>query len=370
MRCIGLLINPIAGMGGPVGLKGTDGNVGEARSRGAVPQAQKRVKATLEKVAGNKELFFLTCSGEMGEVALKEIGMRNYRVLYTYSGDSTAQDTRSAARMFLEAGVEMILFCGGDGTARDIFDSVGTDIPILGIPAGVKMYSAVFAINPATAADIVTGYEQDVLRDSEVIDVDEGAYRAGELATRLYGIARTPALAGKLQVSKQVFEESGEERAKEEIARFIQEVMLPDTMYIMGAGTTTESIARQAGIRKTLLGVDVIRNGALVAPDADEKTLLALLEGDDQAKIIISPIGAQGFIFGRGNQQISRQVIQKVGLNNIIVVATPQKLAGTPALYVDTGDELLDRQFGDSIQVISGYRMAQRKKIRQPEPGT
>jgi predicted polyphosphate/ATP-dependent NAD kinase len=168
-----------------------------------------------------------------------------------------------------------------------------------------------------------------------------------------------------VQVSKQVFEEADEERAKNEIARFIREVMLPDTLYILGAGTTTEAIARNLGVPKTLLGVDVIKNGAVVTQDANEKTLRKLVETEKDIRIIISPIGAQGFILGRGNQQISAAIVRSAGIQNIIVVATPHKLQETPELLVDTGDSELDREFGDSIQVISGYRIAQRKRIRQ-----
>ena len=195
------------------------------------------------------------------------------------------------------------------------------------------------------------------------MDVDEEAYRKGALETRLSGIARVPARAHLTQAAKQVFEEADEDRAKEEIARFLQEVMLPGVLYIIGAGTTTEAIARQLGVVKTLLGVDAIRDGSLVASDADEKTLLDLAGRYPETRIIVSPIGAQGFILGRGNQQISAAVVKNVGLQNLIVVATPHKLRETPSLYVDSGDPALDREFGESIQVISGYRIAQRKKI-------
>ena len=367
MKRIGFLINPIAGMGGAVGLKGTDGNVMEARRRGALPFAKNRARITLALLSHDKRLDFVTCSGAMGEDTLKETGIQGYQVLYHFKGESSAQNTRQAARLFLEAGVDLILFCGGDGTARDIFDAVGRNVPILGIPAGVKMYSAVFAIDPVTAAEIVAGYGITSLRDSEVMDVDEEAYRAGELKTRLHGIARTPALAGKVQLSKQMFEEGDEERAKEEIARFFHEIMIPDVLYILGAGTTTESIARELGVNKTLLGVDAVKNGKTVALDIDEKTLWALLEQGQEAKILISPIGAQGFILGRGNQQISARIVRRVGIRNIIVVATPHKLRETPVLYVDSGDPVLDAEFGDTVLVVSGYRMAQRKRIYHSE---
>ncbi len=369
MKSIGFLINPIAGMGGAVGLKGTDGKVEEARRRGARPLAKNRARITLELLAHDKNLEFVTCSGAMGEDTLKETGIRGYEVLYLFVGDSSAQDTLLASQMFLKAGVDLILFCGGDGTARDILDAVGRDVPVLGIPAGVKMYSAIFAIDPATAAELVMRYDPQSLRDSEVMDVDEEAYRSGELKTRLYGIARTPALAGKIQLSKQVYEEGDEERAKGEIARFIHEIMIPDVLYILGAGTTTESIASRLGVKKTLLGVDAVKNGKMVAMDIDEKTLWTLLEQVQEAKIILSPIGAQGFILGRGNQQISARIVRRVGTGNIIVVATPHKLRETPILYVDTGDPVLDAGFGDTILVVSGYRMAQRKSIYQSEHG-
>ena len=367
MKRIGFLINPVAGMGGAVALKGTDGNVNEALRRGATPQAQNRARVTLTPLARQNGFHFVSCSGAMGEVTLRETGVQDYEVLYHYNGKSSADDTRQAAQSFQKAGVDLILFCGGDGTARDIFDAVGRDVPILGIPAGVKMYSAVFAIDPATAAELVIRYDVKSLRDSEVMDVDEDAYRHNELKTRLYGIARTPALAGKVQLSKHIFEEGGEERAKQEIARFFREIMIPDVLYILGAGTTTESIAREIGMNKTLLGVDAVVNGKTVAMDLDEKTLWSLLEQHQEAKILISPIGAQGFILGRGNQQISARVVRKVGIGNIIVVATPHKLRETMVLYVDSGDSSLDTEFGDTVLVVSGYRMAQRKRIYQQE---
>ncbi|MDD4136714.1 MAG: ATP-NAD kinase family protein [Methanoregula sp.] len=365
MKRIGFIVNPVAGMGGSVGLKGTDGKVAEARSRGAVPQAGSRAGTTLELLKKHPDLEFFTCSGDMGESILTKAGLTGYHVIYTAEGESSAGDTKAAAHLFLDTGVDLILFCGGDGTARDIFSVVGRKIPILGIPAGVKMYSGVFAINPATAAELVAGPGKTVLRDSEIMDVDEEAYRAGTLDTRLYGIARTPTIRGMVQLPKQVFEEPDEDRAKGEIAQFMQEVMLPGTLYILGAGTTTEAIARYLGLKKTLLGVDVIKNGRLIARDADEKTLLCLTEGEKDTRIIISPIGAQGFILGRGNQQISATVVRRAGIGHVIVVATSHKLRETPELLVDTGDPELDREFGESIQVICGYRLAQRKRIRR-----
>jgi predicted polyphosphate/ATP-dependent NAD kinase len=366
MKRIGLIVNPVAGMGGPVGLKGTDGNVEEARQRGAVQHAMERARITLELLARETGLHFISCSGAMGEDILSETGCKDFEILYTYSGESSSADTKKAVRTFLRAGVDLVLFCGGDGTARDVFDITGSDVPLLGIPAGVKMYSAVFAVDPASAADLVLSFDRQNLRDSEVLDVDEEAYRAGHLKTRLYGIARTPVLAGKIQVAKQVYEEQDEGRAKVAIAQFIEEIMLPGTLYIIGAGTTTEAIARRLDVKKTLLGVDAVRDRKRVAADCDEKTLLSLADKYPDTRVIVSPIGAQGFILGRGNQQISAALVRKIGIKKLIVIASPHKLAQIPYLYIDSGDAALDREFGDSIQVISGYRIAQRKKIHKP----
>jgi predicted polyphosphate/ATP-dependent NAD kinase len=362
---IGFLVNPIAGLGGAVGLKGTDGKVQEALTRGARMQAGDRAAGTLALLKGTG-IRLLTCSGAMGEEPAEKAGFSDYDVVYRYDGQSTAQDTRDAVRIFIGSGVDVILFCGGDGTARDVAGVAGKDVPILGIPAGVKMYSAVFAVSPAEAASILRTADNARFRDGEVIDVDEEAYRRGELVTRLYGYARVPYIPEKVQEPKSVFESQNEEQAKDDIAAFIIELMRDDTLYILGAGTTTAHIAKKAGVEKTLLGIDVMKGRRLVARDADEKTILDLIQDHPPVKIILSPLGAQGFILGRGTQPLSADVVRKVGISNIIVLATPAKLARTPVLYLDTGDPALDASFGNHIRVISGYRIAQRKRVHRP----
>jgi predicted polyphosphate/ATP-dependent NAD kinase len=362
MRTVGFLVNPVAGMGGAVGLAGTDGQVEEALRRGAVPRSADRAVEALSPLRG-EDIAWYTAAAPMGEDVLAAAGIGRSTVLYCPAVPTAAADTRAACRTFLDAGVDLILFCGGDGTARDVVDVVGRSVPILGIPAGVKMYSAVFAVTPAAAADLVRRAGEIPCRDSEVMDVDEEAYRSGRLAARLYGYACVPYIAERTQGGKQVFEEQDEERAKDDIAAFIAEIMLPDTLYIIGAGSTTARIMERLGLDPTLLGVDAVRDGEILARNADEKTLLALLERSPRAKIVVSPIGVQGFVLGRGNQQISPAVIRRTGLSNLIAVATPGKLQATPVLYVDTGDPALDREVGDSLQVVSGYRIAQRKRV-------
>lgn len=361
-RTIGFVINPISGMGGAVGLKGTDNVVREAYRKGAIPCSPARAEIALRAIRG-RDLHLLTCSGSMGEESLVKIGDLSYEVVYHPSANTTAEDTKQVCRIFLEREVDIIVFCGGDGTARDIFDAIGRDAPIIGIPAGVKMYSAVFAITPLAAANLIIQSDTLPLMDAEVMDVDEEAYRQGKLSTKLYGYARVPTLPTRRQLCKWVAETGDEEQAHKQIAKFICEIMVDDILYILGAGTTTQEIAAVLGLDKTLLGIDALKAGQIVQQDLDERRLLALLDHYPRAKIILSPIGAQGFVLGRGNQQISPAVMKKVGVENLIVIATPQKLEKTPLLYIDTGDPELDMQFGNSIAVISGYRIAQRKNL-------
>ncbi|MCU0628849.1 MAG: ATP-NAD kinase family protein [Methanoregulaceae archaeon] len=372
MLTIGFLVNPIAGMGGAVGLKGTDGLLSEAIRRGAEPEAGQRALAALRPLK-ELQLRFLSCSGGMGEDALRSAGITGFEVVYKTPEVTSSDDTRKACQMFSDRGVELILFCGGDGTARDVFDTVLDRVPVLGIPAGVKMYSAIFAVTPEAAAEIVHHWVSSPphLRDAEIVDVDEEAYRCGELRTRLHGYAKSPYHPGLVQGTKQVWEDQDEERAKAGIGRFLSEVIqgTPEILYLLGPGSTTGAIARQLGVEKTLLGFDAVMRGTLIASDLNEKGMLGMLSGHGRCRLIVSIIGAQGSVLGRGTQQVSPKVLRKIGVENVIVVATPHKLSETPLLFVDTGDVELDAAFGEYFSVISGYHIAQRKRIGRVSSG-
>ncbi|MDD1761276.1 MAG: ATP-NAD kinase family protein [Methanothrix sp.] len=360
---IGFLINPIAGMGGTVGLKGTDGLAGQALARGAKPQAAARARSCLHQLSREAEgLIFFAASNEMGGRALSECGL-HYREVYQAPENCGPQDTKAACRAFLERDADLIIFCGGDGTARDVA-SIAGQVPLLGVPAGVKMHSGVFAISPQAAAEIALGYIRGELkvRDTEVVDVDEELYRQGEMQTKLYALARTPYKPVLVQERKRIYVSGSEEEFKDQIALFACEFMRDKAAYILGAGTTTATIAELLKVEKTLLGVDVVQNGKLIIKDASEKDLLALLDREKLIKIIISPIGAQGFILGRGSQQISAAVLRRVGEENLIIISTPHKLSELQQLLVDTGDEKLDRLLAGRRLVVTGYRMAQRKE--------
>ena len=359
---IGFLVNPFAGLGGRVGLKGTDGLVDEALKRGAVPSAGGRARECLDFLKADKRIEFLTAGKDMGGNLLAGF---KFKVVHEYSGRSTAEDTKKACEKFIENKADLIVFCGGDGTARDVYSVVSGKIPVLGIPAGVKMHSSVFAVTPKAAGELVLDFlNADVeLKEAEIVDVDEEKYRNNILETKVYGYALTPYKPQLVQSAKVEMHSFSDEEAKQEIAEFASEFMRDGSMYILGGGTTTKAIADKLGVGKTLLGVDAVKNGKLLLKDASEKQLLELLKKEKKAKIIVTPIGAQGFIFGRGNQQISPKVIKKVGADNIIIVATPEKLNSTEFLRVDTGDSELDKKISGYQRVIIRYQMAQRKDV-------
>ncbi len=370
---IGFLVNPIAGMGGRVGLKGTDGVVEEARRRGAIPVAPDKAREALKEYVEqyNDKIHWVTCSGIMGEDILKQSGITSFEVVYTpNSSETTAEDTRNACRRFIEKEVNLIVFCGGDGTARDIVSVVGTKIPILGIPSGVKMHSGVFTINPRVAARVIHEFIHNRLTvgDVEIMDLDEDRYRKGEWNIKLFGVAKGIVEPTYVQVGKVSFEILSENEVKDEITEHIREEMKKyhDYVFFFGSGGTIDYIAKKLGLPNTLLGIDAVYNGKTIARDLNEEEILGILDKYPKAKLILSPIGAQGFILGRGNLQLSPKVIRKIGLDNIIVVSTPSKLLATPMIRVDTGDRELDKEFAEKelLLVVIGYRLMKVVRIQ------
>ena len=362
IKRIGLIINPIAGIGGRVGLKGSDGRAIQRRAfeLGAIPQAGQRAEWALQALnVFQSDLEVLTPPGEMGAAVALNCGFVPLIIGEINPGATTPQDTRQAAQVMLASQVEMLLFAGGDGTARDIYQAVGEQLPVIGIPAGVKIYSAVFANHPHAAGELTMaflGNPSMTLREAEVVDLDEEAYRRGIVSTRLYGYLRVPYQRRLVQNQKTPTPES-EAAQMEAIAWEIIGRLKPDILYVLGPGTTMRAIADQIGVKKTLVGVDLVSSGGLVAEDVTEEHMLTLIE-NRPAKIIVTPIGGQGFIFGRGNQPISPRVIQRVGKDNIWVVCTPEKLhalKGRP-LLVDTGDESMDDLLRGYITVTTGFR--------------
>lgn len=370
MRRLGLLVNPVAGMGGKVGLKGTD-RPDEARARGAVPVSEERAVRFLRALRGDWAVY--TVGGAMGESACEKADASAV-VVSTPAEPTSGADTAEAAKALTESGVDVLVFVGGDGTAADVlaglrqvsarpagraletFADLGPPAeaggpPVLGVPSGVKMYSAVFAETPERAAVVVDTFDHVGVAD--VLDIDEEAFRRGELRVALKGSMRVPShkavQAGKL---------AGEDDEVEQVslADAAAERVVEGATWILGAGTTMHAVKRALGVDGTLLGVDAVRREGdsvrLVAQDASERDLLALA---GPLRLMVSPIGAQGFILGRGNLQVSAEVVRRVSPEGVLVVATPTKLATTRTLHVDSGDAALDGAFPTFVRVLTGH---------------
>jgi predicted polyphosphate/ATP-dependent NAD kinase len=359
---LGIIINPISGMGGAVGLKGTDGieTLKKAIEMGAKPLSRERAKlflAELKPVQNAIELY--TAPGDMGANEALEINFKP-RIIGEIKENTTADDTKNAIKLMYKQEVDLIVVCGGDGTMIDVLEAMGQSmpIPVLCVPTGVKMHSAVFAVNPKAAAKIALQFLWDELplREAEVMDIDEEAYRRGRLSADLKGFLVVPYEPSLLQGAKVGSPTSADEELdREAIARRIVEEMNPETLYILSAGTTVNAIADLLGLEKTLLGIDLLQKKEIIKHDVNEQHILEVLKKKRDCKIIVSPIGQQGFIFGRGNQQISPKVIRQVGLQNVIIVATPFKISTLDIIRVDTGDSELDKSIRGYVRVITGY---------------
>jgi predicted polyphosphate/ATP-dependent NAD kinase len=360
-KTLGFIVNPVAGLGGRVGLKGSDGLAiqQQARELGAVPEAPDRAAEAMKnlKASAGDLARVVTYPAEMGEDVAVRCGFSPIVIGDICPGMTTAADTRKAASEMLALGVDLIMFAGGDGTARDVCEAVGDAVPAIGIPAGVKIHSAVFGVNPASTGKLAALFLSDeihTLRNAEVIDLDEVAYRQGIVSPRLFGYLKIPYQRRLVQARKSPNPVS-EEAVLNAIALDVIDHMDED-YYIVGPGTTTRPILTNLGLSKTLIGVDVVCGRKLVISDANETSLLELVE-NHSAKVVVTPIGGQGYIFGRGNQQISPEVLRKVGLENIIVISVPEKilsLGGRP-LLVDTGDYEIDKALSRYMKVITGY---------------
>lgn len=362
MKRIGLIINPYAGLGGRAGFKGSD-DVSiqiKALEMGVVPQSPHRTLLCLKEIEQDADEILILCmAGDMGEEVVRQTKL-SYQILthVQYSSRSTSEDTKAAAYDILTKGAELLIFAGGDGTARDVLDAVGTKIPVIGIPAGVKIHSAVYAINPYSAGKAVHSFVRGHgvrLKEAEVMDIDEELFRQGRVEARLYGYMRIPQLLEYMQGMK-----AGgysEESSLKGIAAEIISKMEDDVFYVIGPGTTTTGIMEALGMENTLLGVDVVRNGKLVGKDMNEPDLYQLLRGKN-FRIVVTIIGGQGHVFGRGNQQISPRILKEAGKGNITVVATRSKLIdlrGRP-MILDTGDPELDKMLCGYYRVVAGYQ--------------
>jgi predicted polyphosphate/ATP-dependent NAD kinase len=353
VRVLGLIVNPVAGIGGRYALKGSDDAVAVAAAleRGAAPVAPLRARRALVRVkAFAPAVEVIAPAGAMGAALAAEVGLRVTHLRFVPAEPTSAADTRAAARELAERGVDLILFAGGDGTARDIVGAAGTSVPVLGVPAGVKMRSGVFGTSPEQAGDaagrFVARPQHFGLVEREVLDAPDAS-----LESDLFAIARVPHVPGRLQQGKATATAGDAELTAlcEEIARELE----PGRVYLLGPGTTTGRILDALGLTGTPLGVDAVRDGALLEADLDEEGILRLLGDGVEATLVLGVIGGQGFLLGRGNQQISARVLRRVGAGNVVVVAGADKVeALDPAvLHVDLGDGGRDHALDGYVRV-------------------
>lgn len=367
---LGLLVNPYAGAGGPLALKGSDELPAalreqlQAQAAAGLAPAQQRVLDMLSalqrgEACSRRPLHWLTVAGAMGEHVLRQANISAEVLPLSLPEHTLADDSRRAARALQAAGVDLLLFAGGDGTARDVCAAIGLQVPVLGIPAGVKMHSGVFAINPQAAAAVL-----QLLRDgqwvsvevAEVRDIDESGLQQGRVRARHYGEMRVPVEPRYLQQVKCSGREV-EELVVAEIVADVLERLQPGVRYALGPGTTTAAVLAALGLQATLMGVDVIADGRLLAADASADTLRTLAD-EGEMQVLLSPTGGQGSLIGRGNQQLRPDLLRRIGRAGVQVLATHAKLdalAGRP-LRLDTGDAALDAEWSGWWDVVTGYQ--------------
>jgi len=369
---LGFLVNPIAGMGGKVGLKGTDHMSKKAAALGGKPIAPSRALEFLKRLKTLElasKIKLITCPGTMGETEVKKAGLKASVLAMPRRKTTTAKDTKLAVKLMVKSNAGLIVFTGGDGTAKDILDATkgSPSPPVLGIPSGVKMYSGIFAASPKDAADIIGDFLEGSaqLMDLEIMDADEEAIRNDRFSVRLYGFLKGPFVPTRLVGSKQISPETVDEHESQiAVAKFVVEDMNPKATYVLGPGTTIKCIADLLGVEKTLLGVDIYRSKRVIK-DVNEARILKEIKDWNNTWIILSPIGRQGMLLGRGNQQISPQVIKRIAKDHVIVVATKNKLQGIQdnVLRVDTGDPKADNMLRGYVKVATDYREWRLMKI-------
>jgi predicted polyphosphate/ATP-dependent NAD kinase len=360
-RRIGMIVNPDAGLGGRLGFKGSDGRAAEARAAGAEDRAGPRMELALQRCHGRLEYVeILTCSGRMGSTWCPI----EHTVVFETPDQTSAETTRDAVKALCDSNIDLLLYAGGDGTTRDIVEALtNPELPVIGVPGGVKMHSGCFAASPNAAAEVLLAWlEGDLLVSrTEVMDLDEEVYREGRWSVRMYGEAMMPASPRWMQGAKMRVEASEEDEVLEALGDHIREVLVEDSdrLVIWGSGGTLRTIAEGLDFNPTLLGIDVTKGTEQIGTDLNEQSLLELIANHDgECTLLVSPMGGQGFLLGRGNLQLSPDVLRAIGIDAVLGVVTPAKMLTVAQLRIDTGEATLDAKFQEKkyLKVLQGYR--------------
>lgn len=363
---LGLVINPLAGKGGSLAQKGSD-------ELSFSLCASESVLA-LHALARSDIFFYglgtimqaiqwVAPAGLMGGVLLEKWCIPFQATAFIPSIAPSAVDTQAVVAEFITSKVDLIIFAGGDGTAADVARTVAELNPqqlVLGIPAGVKIQSAVFAINPTAASALVLSLYRGELMNvqtAEVRDLNEIALKQGRVTSKFCGQLLVPFDDRFVQTIK-LGGIVAEELVIADIASYISELVPNDAIIVFGPGKTMADIQHALGLSSTLLGFDVFSRDQCLALDANEDELSRLLKDNKEPWIFLTVIGGQGHIIGRGNQQLSSAILQRVGRNAIHPVATREKLASVKGcrLLIDSGDVELDNQWQGLIPVITNYK--------------
>jgi predicted polyphosphate/ATP-dependent NAD kinase len=354
---IGLLVNPRAGIGGTVALKGSDDVYEQALAMGGEPRGAQRTLRALERLGSSLlACHWLTWGGVMGEDCLRQVGVEP-TVLGTPAAVPSAADTAQALEKLSAAGMDLLVFAGGDGTARDVLEHLQLEIPVLGIPAGVKMHSGVFATTPERAGELLRTLITGGLVQSaqgDVRDLDESELRQGRLAARFFGELKVPLAGGYLQHTKESGRENEALAVEEIVAEVIEQLAGVERPVVLGPGSTLLQIKSALQMHATLLGMDVWQQGKQIGQDVTQAWLDANLS---RPIVILSFTRGQGFLLGRGNQQLSVALLSGLRRQDLWVVGTRSKLKtleGRP-LLVDTNDPALDETWCGLIEIITGY---------------
>ena len=369
-RRVGMLVNPDAGLGGRLGFKGSDGRAAEARAAGAEDRAGPRMRQALERCQDRLEgVEILTCSGRMGA----EWVPIEHTVVFETPTQTSAETTQEAVAALCEAGIDLLFYAGGDGTTRDIIEALpDSELPVIGVPGGVKMHSGCFAASPNAAAEVLLAWLAGdlLLARTEVMDLDEDVYREGRWSVRMYGEAMMPASPRWMQGAKMRVEATEEDEVLEALGDHIREVLVADSehMIIWGSGGTLRTIAEGLGFHPTLLGIDATVGEKQVGTDLNEESLLELItQHEGGCTLLVSPMGGQGFLLGRGNLQLSPDVLREIGIDSVLGVVTPAKMLTVAQLRIDTGDVELDAQFQAKkyLKVLQGYRTTRLLRVAE-----
>ena len=374
---LGLLVNPDAGLGGRLGLKGSDGKAEIARSRGAQDRSGPRMRAMLDHlITISKEnldgIQWYVSKGRMGTDWISQ-EISSLEVIHSSSSSTDANDTSQLVGSMIGSDIDLLVYAGGDGTTRDVVAALSEygrpELPIIGVPTGVKMHSGCFASSPKAAAEVLSAWlEGDLLLSStEVLDLDEDLYRQGKWVVRLYAEAITPASPRWMQGSKMRVEASGEEEIIQGLADHVRETLIDDRMMIVwGSGGTLRTIGGILGFELNTLGIDITVGRDIIGSDLNENEILsALKEHQGDVMLLLSPMGGQGFLIGRGNLQLSPDVLKIIGVNRVLGIVTPAKMLTLRSLRIETGDSEMDQRFSDKkyLKVLQGYRTTRVLKV-------